>query len=172
MIYKKFSESHIKRHIKSHSARSAIDSDAVATLEYFLKSEGRINSDFARRDTWPNIDGHFELVPTPEQSRKPVQNFVVQIKGTSHEAEEKDGQIKYRLEGLGFPAYIYSNATLDPGILFVVFNTGKRGSERVFWKYMSVEFLRSVDFEKDGMTISFSADEELKKHREFNRRFM
>ena len=138
-MYKKFSKAQIEGHIRTHSERSAIDCDAVSTLEYFLKSDGKINTDFARRDTWPNIDGNLELVPSPEHSRRPVQNFVVQIKGVDCDAVEKDGIVKYHLDGLGFPAYVYSNVTLDPCILFVVFNPKKRGKERIFWKYISVE---------------------------------
>lgn len=161
-MYKKFSQEQIKKHIKEHSERSATDCDAVTTLEYFLKSNGKINTDFSRRDTWPNTDGNFELVPFPELSRRAAQNFIVQIKGTDRDAVEKDGVVKYHLDGLGFPAYVYSNATLDPCILFVVFNPKKRGKERIFWKYMSVEFLRSINFEQESMTISFSLKEEIK----------
>lgn len=161
-MYKRFSRAQIERHIKKHSERSTTDNDAVVSLEYFLKSGGKINADFSRRDTWPNIDGNFELVPSPELSRRPVQNFIVQIKGTEHDAAEKDGVVKYHLDGLGFPAYAYSNATLDPCILFVVFNPQKRGEERIFWKYMSVEFLCSINFEQESITIPFSSEEEIK----------
>lgn len=157
-----FSKSQIERHIKTHPERSVIDSDAVATLNYYLKSGGRINTNFACRDTWPNIDGNFELVPSPEHSRRPVQNFVVQIKGTNDEAVEKEGNITYRLNGLGFPAYVYCNATLDPSILFVVFNVKETGKERIFWKYMSVEFLRSIDFGKESVAVKFTAEDEIK----------
>lgn len=161
-MYKKFSHAQIEDHIRQHPKQSAIDCEAVAALEYFLKSDGKINMNFSRRDTWPNIDGNFELVLAPESSRRPVQNFVVQIKGTESDAEEKDGIVKYHLDGLGFPAYVYSNVTLDPCILFVVFNLKNRGQERVFWKYMSVEFLHSIDFEKKSATVSFSPEEEVK----------
>ena len=165
-MYKKFPKKQIERHIKQHSERSTIDCDAVSTLEFFLRSDGKINTNFSRRDTWPNIDGNFELVPSPELSRRSVQNFVVQIKGTDRDAVEKDGIVKYHLDGLGFPAYAYSNATLDPCILFVVFAPKKRGKERVFWKYMSVEFLRSIDFEKENMTVYFSLAEEIRNENE------
>ena len=161
-MYKKFSQSQVEKHIKTHPERSTIDCDAVSTLEYYLKSGGRINTNFARRDTFPNIDGNFELVPSPERSRKPIQNFVVQIKGINCDAVVKEGIIKYHLNGLGFPAYVYSNTTLDPCILFVVFNPTTKGKERIFWKYMSADFLGSIDFEKDSMTVSFLASEEIK----------
>jgi hypothetical protein len=70
-------------------------------------------------------------------------------------------QFKYSLKSLAFPATIYCRETFDPGILFVVLNPDERGSERVFWKYMSVDLLNSIDFEKDSVTISFSSDEEI-----------
>ena len=46
---------------------------------------------FACNDTYPNIDGNFELVPNPEISRRPKQNFAVQIKGTSIEKVDAEG---------------------------------------------------------------------------------
>ena len=156
----KYSEA-IERHLKTHTERSADDSDAVSTLESFLKSGGRINTTFAKNDKGPNIDGRFELVPDPENSRRPVQSFVVQIKGTNTDCSEKDGIIKYHLKSLAFPAYVYQEVTLDPGILFVVFKPSKKGEERIFWKYMSAEFINSIDFNHDSVTISFNADEEI-----------
>ena len=97
-------------------------------------------------------------------SRKPEQNFFVQIKGT-HTYTEKDGGIKYLLKSLAFPAFMRYRVTLDPGILFVVINPDERGYERVFWKYMSIDFLHSLDFNKESATIYFTADEEKKKTR-------
>lgn len=150
----------IERHVKTHTQRSAEDASAVNTLETFLDFDGRINCDFSKRDKWPNTDGFFELVPDPNLNRRPVQTFFVQIKGT-HNYTEKDGILKYSLQSLAFPAFIAINTTLDPGILFVVLNPDIKGKKRVFWKYMSVDFINSVDFNKDSTTISFTADEEI-----------
>ena len=150
----------VEKHIKTHSARSVEDCDAVTVLNSFLRSDGKINKNFSCNDKWPNIDGTFEFVSNPSISRRPEQNFVVQIKGT-HQCNETNGIFKYSLKSLAFPATIYCRETFDPGILFVVLNPDKRGSERVFWKYMSVDLLNSIDFEKDSVTISFSSDEEI-----------
>ena len=150
----------IKEHVKTHTERSAEDVAAVTTLESFLNSNGRINCEFAKNDKKPNIDGFFELVPDPDINRRPTQTFFVQIKGT-HDFTEKNGVVKYSLRSLAFPAFVATNVTLDPGILFVVLNPDIRGSKRVFWKYMSVEFLNSIDFNNQSATISFSADEEI-----------
>lgn len=150
----------VEKHIKTHSARSVEDCDAVTVLNSFLRSDGKINKNFSCNDKWPNIDGTFEFVSNPNISRRPEQNFVVQIKGT-HQCNETNGIFKYSLKSLAFPATIYCRETFDPGILFVVLNPDERGSERVFWKYMSVDLLNSIDFEKDSVTISFSSDEEI-----------
>ena len=150
----------IEKHIKTHSVRSVEDCDAVTVLNSFLRSDGKINKNFSCNDKWPNIDGTFEFVSKPDISRRPEQNFVVQIKGT-HICSETNGIFKYSLKSLAFPATIYCRETFDPGILFVVLNPDIRGAERVFWKYMSVDLLNSIDFEKDSTTISFSADEEI-----------
>lgn len=151
----------IAGHIKTHSERSAEDGAAVRTLEFFLRSKGRINTNFASNDKWPNTDGTFELVPNPSASRSPTQNFFVQIKGT-HIYRESDEILKYCLQSLAFPAFIYCNVTLDPGILFVVLNPDDRGAERIFWKYMSANFLNSIKFEQGSATIGFTAEEEIK----------
>jgi len=150
----------IQRHIRTHSERSAEDSAAISTLEFFLRSEGRINTDFSKNDKWPNHDGTFELVPDPDISRQPTQAFYVQIKGT-HNYREENGYIKYALKSLAFPAFAALDVTLDPCILFVVINPDDRCAERVFWKYISVDWLNSIDFTKDSTTICFSPEEEL-----------
>ena len=156
-----FCNAEIERHLKTHSERSADDDDAVSALKFFLRSNGRIHATFSTNDKEPNTDGRFELVSDPSISRCPAQSFVVQIKGTNAPYMEKDGIIKYSLKSLAFLAYVYKEVTLDPGILFVVFHAGRRGEERVFWKYISSEFIRTIDFSKDSATISFGADEEL-----------
>ena len=154
------SQNNIERHIKTHSERSVDDRAAVSILETFLRSNGRINTSFAADDKWPNHDGTFEFVPNPDVSRRPKQTFYVQIKGTRNYTE-CDGVIKYSLKELAFPAFICGETSLDPGILFVILYPAERGSERVFWKYMSANFLNAVDFAKDSFTISFSPEEEI-----------
>ena len=150
----------VKKHIRTHSERSVEDRSAISLLGTFLNPGGRINTSFSANDTWPNHDGTFEFVSNPDVSRRPKQNFFVQIKGTSVYTE-KDGIVKYSLKSLAFPAYICDNVSLDPGILFVVLDPDQRGSQRVFWKYMSVDFLNSINFDHDSLTISFSGNEEI-----------
>ena len=151
----------LQRHVKTHTERSDDDYSAVSVLKTFLRSEGKINPDFAERDKWPNTDGNFELVPNPESCRRPKQNFIVQIKGSSSVTITKDGVIKYQLKSLAFPAYIATEVTLDPGILFLVLNPRKRGKERVFWKYVSPQFIASIDYNNDSATIEFAPEDEI-----------
>lgn len=155
------SNENITRHIKTHTERSVDDQSAVSILKTFLRSNGKINTNFTENDKWPNTDGEFEFVPHPDISRKPVQKFSVQIKG-SRVYQEKDEIIKYNLQSLAFPAVIYNEVTLDPGILFVVLNPNSRGQERVFWKYISDGFLASIDFTKDSKMIDFTVNDEIK----------
>ena len=151
--------------IKTHTETSAEDSAAVTTLQSFLKSNGKINTNFAFNDKWPNTDGTFEFVPNPDISRRPEQNFFVQIKGTSS-FSENDEEVSYSLKSLAFPAFIANNVTLDPGILFVVTNPGVRGAERVFWKYMSANYVNSINYEHKSVTVNFSHNEEIKNTNE------
>lgn len=150
----------IERHVKTHTERSAQDNAAVSTLEFFFRSNGRINTAFASNDKWPNIDGTFEYVAEPDLSRRPKQNFFAQIKGT-HSYREDNGIIKYSLQSLGFPATMAIGVTLDPGILFVVLDPDKRGAERVFWKYMSVDYINTIDFAQESTTVIFKPSEEI-----------
>lgn len=151
----------LQRHLKTHTERSDDDNNAVTMLKTFLRSGGKINDNFAERDKWPNIDGTFELVPNPDKSRRPKQNFVVQIKGTTTARISQDGVVKYQLQSLAFPAYVATEVTLDPGILFLVLNSGKRNQERVFWKYISPQFIASIDFNKDTAIIDFTIEDEI-----------
>lgn len=91
---------------------------------------------------------------------------MVQSKGTSTPQISLDGAVHYRLRDLAFPAYVALEVTLDPGILFLVLNTGKRGQERVFWKYIYPRFLASLDFSKDSAVIRFTGGDEIKNTEE------
>lgn len=160
----------VTRHIKTHTERSSEDQAAVHFLENHLKSNGRINVNFAAVDKWPNTDGRFEFVPNPNVSRRPEQDFVVQIKGT-HYYEERDGELVYQLKSLAFPAFMYQNVSLDPGILFLVTDPDERDEERVFWKYMSAEYVHSIDYSKDSCTVRFDLEDEIKNTDESIDRF-
>ena len=136
----------IERHLKTHTERSAEDDSAISTIEFFFRSDGKINTNFAKNDKWPNTDGTFEFVPNPDVDRRPKHSFIVQVKGT-HNYTEINGEIKYSLKSLAFPAFIATDVTLDPGLLIVVLNPDIRGKERIFYKYMSVEFINGIDFD-------------------------
>ncbi len=150
-----------RRHISTHTEHSDEDRAAVSTLETFLISGGKINTNFSCDDKWPNHDGTFEFVSNPEISRIPEQNFIVQIKGTRNYTE-KDDIISYSLKSLAFPAFIANEVTADPGILFIVLNPNTRDKKRVFWKYLSPGFIKSINFEKKSTTIKLNIEDEIK----------
>lgn len=151
----------LQKHISTHTERSAEDRSAVSYLESILNPEGRINTSFASDDKWPNHDGMFEYVSNPDISRRPEQNFIVQIKGT-HNYTENNGVISCNLKSLAFPAYIAYEVTADPGILFFVLNPDIRGKRRVFWKYMSPSFIKTINFEQSSVTIKLQPEDEIK----------
>lgn len=154
------SKKDIERHVKTHSVRASEDYAAVSTLTYYLQSNGRVNPNIAVNDKWPNHDGTLELVVNPSDSRRPIQSFYLQVKGTTNYGE-KESIVSYSLKSLAFPAFVATEVTLDPSILFVVLNPNDRNAQRVFWKYMSVDFLNSIDFTQDSVTIYFSKEEEI-----------
>lgn len=155
----------ISNHISTHTKNSVTDIATVTTIKNLFISDGKVIPDFSEYDKWPNIDGRFEFVPNPDLSRKPEQNFFVQIKGTT-DYSERNGVIKYSLKDLAFPAFMHQRTTLDPGILFVVLDPEDMGHERVFWKYMSVEFLNSIKYEQTSITINFKPEDEIKRSKE------
>ena len=87
----------MKNCIKTHTVHSDLDNAAVSVLENFLKSFGKINTNFAARDKWPNIDGTFEFVSNPDILRIPEQNFFVQIKGTHYYSDKDAFSYGFRL---------------------------------------------------------------------------
>ena len=72
----------IEKHVRTHTERSAEDVAAISTIEFFFRSDGKINTNFAKNDKWPNTDGTFEFVPNPDVDRRPKHSFIVQVKGT------------------------------------------------------------------------------------------
>lgn len=150
-----------ENHLKTHTEKSSDDNNAVDTIKYFLKSNGKFNCVFTADDKHPNIDGYFELVPNPDISRKPFQNFFVQIKGTNSIQVMDDKSFKYRLQDLGFASYALTEVTSDPCILFVVINVGNKNKERVFWKYMSYELLNKIDYSKKTFELEFNNKDEI-----------
>ena len=151
----------MKEPISTHTEQSAEDRSAVSYLESVLSPDGRINTCFSSDDKWPNDDGMFEYVSNPDISRRPEQKFIVQIKGT-HVYTDKNGIISYNLKSLAFPAYIASEVTADPGVLFLILNPDIRGKKRIFWKYLSPAVLKTINFEQSSTTIKFYPEDEIK----------
>lgn len=151
----------LQRHIKTHSEKSEEDREAIKKLDACISGEN-IYTNFSVDDKWPNVDGDFELVSKPELNRQPQKKFVVQIKGTKTARIAADDTIHYQLKDLAFPAYVATEISLDPGIFFLVLNPHLRNQARFFWKYMSSEFIASLDFNKDSATIVFNSEDEIK----------
>lgn len=150
-----------ENHISSHTENSFRDSQAVHGLQSLLEEFGRIKTEFACDDKWPNTDGRFELISDPEISNIPSQSFIVQIKSTTIRNFQGD-DFTYQLKDLAFPQYIRDEVTADPGILFVVLLSETHGEKRYFWKYMSPHFLHSIDFaKKNSIVVKFSTKDEI-----------
>ena len=65
------------------------------------------------------------------------------------------------MKSLAFPAFIASEITADPGILFIVLNPDIRGQKRVFWKYLSPSVIEAIDFQKSSTTIKLTSEDEI-----------
>lgn len=153
----------VKKHIKTHSEHSVEDRAAISLLGTFLNPGGRINTSFAANDTWPNHDGTFEFISNPDVSRRPKQNFFVQIKGTSVYTEKDDSSVaeiqRYNnyfqaanTKGEAIPWAEWSYKVGDP----ILFNDSKRFD----LLYNNLKG-RIVDIEKHSGSISFTVDVEI-----------
>ena len=72
----------LKRHISTHTVRSAEDRSAVSYLESVLNPEGRINTSFASDDKWPNHDGCLNMFQI--RTNLDVQNKILLYKSRGH----------------------------------------------------------------------------------------
>ena len=138
-----------------HSDSSFQDAEAVFYLSRVLESKQSIKTFFSANDKTPNHDGFFELVGPDSAPRK---QFIVQIKTKESIKKNKTGPHKdcyYYSLSTKFLYYVEKRVTENPAVYFVVDRTEKR----VFWLYLSVENLRSLQFEdKEKVPVWFTEE--------------
>jgi len=133
--------------IGRHTEGVFIESNGNIILKRKLTSNKRISCFFSENDKTPNTDGFFELI---DEKGVPQKRFNVQIKTTN---ELKNG--KYSLD-TKILNYVFSKISIDPTFLFVV----DLKSENILYRYISIDFLLSIDFDKKkNITLDFNNDE-------------
>lgn len=157
-----------------YDRNSFYDSNGVAYLTRFLQSEHRIKGIMQSDDKIPNLDGTIQLLEWNSDKRAiPRQIFHVQVKTMNHGYENTNknhhrSQYKYSVDTKVFNI-VKGNITFDPVLLFLV----DEKKEKVFWRYVSVDFVMSLDLnDEEKKTIYFSDSDLISNLTEFHLRLV
>ncbi|MCQ4021761.1 MULTISPECIES: hypothetical protein [unclassified Ruminococcus] len=141
--------------MSKHDITAFNESDAINLLSKTLESNHTIKTFFSANDKTPNHDGFFELV---DEEHTPKKQFIVQIKKVENLTPNKQGENKgkyvYNLK-TNFLYYVKEKVTESPAIYFVV----DISANRIFWIYLSDEFLMDLNFEGHE-TVSYPFGDE------------
>lgn len=146
------------KNLGGYDENSFYDSNGVAYLTRFLQQEHGIKGVIQSDDKTPNLDGTIQLLEWNSETRAiPKQIFHVQVKTMNHGYENTNrihhrSQYKYSVDTKVFNV-VKENITFDPVLLFLV----DEKKEKVFWRYVSVEFVMSLDLhDEENKTIYFN----------------
>lgn len=129
-----------------YDKNSFYDSNGVAYLTRFLQQEHGIKGIIQSDDKIPNLDGIIQLLEWNSNKKGiPKQIFHVQVKTMNHEYKNTNkvhhrSQYKYPVDTKVFNV-VKENITFDPVLLFLV----DEKEEKVFWFYVSIEFVMSLN---------------------------
>jgi len=153
-----------------YDRNSFYDSNGVAYLTRFLQQEHRIKGIIQSDDKIPNLDGTIQLLEWISKKRAiPRQIFHVQVKTMNHGYENTNknhhrSQYKYSVDTKVFNV-VKENITFDPVLLFLV----DEKKEKVFWRYVSVDFVMSLDLhDEENKTIYFNDSDLISNLTEFH----
>ncbi|MDO4804484.1 MAG: hypothetical protein Q4A32_06675 [Lachnospiraceae bacterium] len=138
------------------------DARAVSLTQGELEKNNRIKTYFQKDDKIPNIDGYFETLGS---AGLPLKRFAVQIKGKD-KLEYRKTLKKYSYSAdSGFFQYMLEGIESNPGMFFVA----ERNTGRVFFKYVSGEFLEELVrkglLSRGSFTIRFDEEDILDEKR-------
>lgn len=134
------------------------ESDGNAILKQLLESQKNIYCHFNELDKIPNFDGSFDVLDVHQQKSIPLGKFEVQVKTLNHDytnsnKRENCSKYKYSCDTKIFNA-VKKAITLNPCMLFMVDVTKKR----VFYKYVSLEFVLSLRLENEESKMIYFDD--------------
>lgn len=157
-----------------YDENSFYDSNGVAYLTRFLQQEHGIKGIIQSDDKIPNLDGTIQLLEWISEKRAiPKQIFHVQVKTMNSGYENANrvhhrSQYKYPVDTKVFNV-VKENITFDPVLLFLV----DEKKEKVFWRYVSVDFVMSLDLnDEEKKTIYFSDSDLISNLTEFHLRLV
>lgn len=153
-----------------YDENSFYDSNGVAYLTRFLQQDHGIKGIIQSDDKIPNLDGTIQLLEwNSDKKAVPKQIFHVQVKTMNHGYENANrvyhrSQYKYSVDTKVFNI-VKENITFDPVLLFLV----DEKKEKVFWLYVSVELVMSLDLsDEEKRTIYFNDSDLVNDLKEFH----
>lgn len=146
--------------MKKENNNSFIEGNGIRILEGALEKTGRIKCYFKSNDKTPLFDGFFNFL---NKNKMILKKFDVQIKTLTSIIPLKKGpnkgKYKYRFDTDVLDA-VRMKITENPTFYFVI----NQGTEEVFFKYLSAEFLVSLNYinlNKKYVTYYFNNEEKL-----------
>ena len=128
------------------------ESAGIRLLSDSIEKEGLIKTFFRENDRTPNHDGYFLV--SNINSKLPEKEFIVQIKTTSNPLKTKNSQYVYSIETKFFN-YIITEVSENPAILFII----DIAKKIIYWKYISIEYLKKFKLSQDSITIKFNDED-------------
>lgn len=149
--------------IGGYDEHSFNESDGISKLMIFLHQKKNIKANLLSGDKIPNLDGNIQLLEKSESKSIPKRIFHVQVKTLNHDYSNMNtkgvkSQYKYSEDTKVFNV-VKENITSDPVLLFLVDVI----KNKIFYKYISFEYVISLDFmDENYITIYFNDDDEIK----------
>lgn len=147
--------------VKKENSNKFIEEKGIRCLETFLEKSERIKCYFTRNDKTPLFDGYFYLLNSDGTISK---KFDVQIKSSNSIVPlikgPNKGKYRYKFDVDVLEA-IRTKITENPTFYFVV----NPDTNEIFFKYLSIDFLVSLDYRsssKNAVTYYFDESDKLR----------
>lgn len=150
--------------VKKENSNKFIEEKGIRCLETFLEKSERIKCYFTRNDKTPLFDGYFHFLNSDGAILK---KFDVQIKSSNSivvlKKGRNKGKYKYKFDVDVLEA-IRTKITENPTFYFVV----NPDTNEIFFKYLSIDFLVSLDYRSSSKNVVTYYFDESDKLRDLN----
>lgn len=126
--------------LAAHGASSFKDTHAISTVNAIFSDErhSKVAAELNHHDTWPNIDGHIEVL---DDEKRPVGVFSAQVKSLP-----RDGKLKFACPT---SLLVYAKE-IHPAFLIVFDHENKKA----YWLYFDEEIVSKLDYQsKETLTV-------------------
>lgn len=136
------------------------ESTGNSILKDLLHLHSEMFGHFAELDKTPNTDGYFDILKREDNKSVPIGKFEVQIKTLDYDYSNSNttqncSKYKYSCDTKIFNV-VKEAITLNPCMLFMV----DVKTRRVFYKYVSLEYVLSLDIKDEKNKMVYFGDED------------